>query len=137
MCSINYECFPHITRKEFGENIDEILERVETEQTGFVITDENKNDFFLCPIEWYNRILLAKNKCIVISALRYALGRNTYMPDEIIRFIRNNIELFDRHMLSVMVSDIQTETDDPKLFRREEWIKLSEELSERIEQIPI
>ena len=43
---------PRISRKEFGENIDEILEKVEKENIGYVIHDEGSKDLVLCPARW-------------------------------------------------------------------------------------
>jgi antitoxin component of RelBE/YafQ-DinJ toxin-antitoxin module len=41
-----------ISRMELGEKLDEILDKVDKDNVGFVITDEGKDDLVLCPIRW-------------------------------------------------------------------------------------
>ena len=41
-----------------------------------------------------------------ISALRYAIGRRSYIVDETIEFIMNNPELIDKRTRSVMLNDL-------------------------------
>jgi addiction module RelB/DinJ family antitoxin len=41
-----------ISRIELGEKLDEILDKVDKDNVGFVITDEGKDDLVLCPIRW-------------------------------------------------------------------------------------
>lgn len=42
----------HITSKEFGENMDAILDRVLKEDIALVIDHENKS-YVLCPSRWF------------------------------------------------------------------------------------
>ena len=41
-----------ISRTELGEKLDEILDKVDKDNVGFVITDKGKDDLVLCPIRW-------------------------------------------------------------------------------------
>ena len=68
-----------ISRTELGEKLDEILDKADKDNVGFVITDEGKDDLVLCPIRWMKCIYDDDFGCIVNSALRYAIGRHTYM----------------------------------------------------------
>ena len=34
----------HISRKELGERLDEIIDKIDSENVGFIISDDNKND---------------------------------------------------------------------------------------------
>lgn len=43
-----------ITRQHFADNFDEILEKVEKENVGYVILDnEGKDGQVLCPVKWF------------------------------------------------------------------------------------
>ena len=42
----------HITSKEFGENMDAILERVAKEDVALIIDHEDKS-YVLCPARWF------------------------------------------------------------------------------------
>ena len=63
-----------ISRMELGEKLDEILNKVDNDNVGFVITDEGKDDLVLCPIRWTECIYDDDFGCIINSALRYAIG---------------------------------------------------------------
>lgn len=55
-------------------------------------------------------------KNIVISALRYALGRKTYITKETAEFIRNNPDLIDERVCIVMLRDLGRYFEDRKLW---------------------
>lgn len=43
-----------ITRQQFADNFDEILEKVEKENVGYIILDnEGKDGQVLCPVKWF------------------------------------------------------------------------------------
>ena len=44
---------------------------------------------------------------ICICAVRYALGRETYMPSLVQHFIHRNLNLIDGYSLAVMVRDVK------------------------------
>ena len=48
---------------------------------------------------------------IVISALRYAIGRKTYVTALTCDFIMNNSRIIDRHMKDVMLKDLKVIED--------------------------
>lgn len=45
---------PRITRSLFCENMDDVLAKVNLDNTGIVIYEENKDDLLLCPASWFN-----------------------------------------------------------------------------------
>lgn len=55
-------------------------------------------------------------KDIVISALRYALGRRTYITQETSEFIMNNPNLIDERVCIVMLRDLGRYFEDRKLW---------------------
>lgn len=46
-------------------------------------------------------------RTLVICSLRYSHGRNTYMPSEIIRIVRENIDGFSEDDLSLMKEEAE------------------------------
>ena len=68
---------------------------------------------------------------IVISALRYAIGRKTYVTLSTCDFIMNNSRIIDKHMRDVMLKDLKNLADyydkddcDYKMFIKfKEWLK--------------
>lgn len=70
---------------------------------------------------------------MMISALRYAIGRYTYMPSVTIEYIRYLIPQLSAKTLFVMKRDIDEEIEHCERMGRElymdkEWQKLAEEM---------
>ena len=84
------EDMPRITRQQLCDEFDGILERVEKEKIAFLIEDKRKN-YVLCPASWvevYNDEDFGE---IVNAAVRYSIGRHTYMPGLVHDFVIRNI----------------------------------------------
>ena len=60
----------HITSKEFGENMDAILERVAKENIALIIDHDDKS-YVLCPARWFDVPELTQLEVIVKNAVRY------------------------------------------------------------------
>ena len=70
---------------------------------------------------------------MMISALRYAIGRYTYMPSVTIEYIRYLIPQLSAKTLFAMKRDIDEEIERYQRMKRElymdkEWQKLAEEM---------
>ena len=69
---------------------------------------------------------------IMVSALRYALGRRTYIVGDTCRYIRKYIDGMTQHCKNVMIDDIKRQ----KPFGygdgcdEDDWMSLLEELEE-------
>ena len=117
-----------ISRTELGEKLDEILDKADKDNVGFVITDEGKDDLVLCPIRWMKCIYDDDFGCIVNSALRYAIGRRTYMPSVVMEFVRKYLSVLDSKTICVMIEDIEREAEFETLDKRGDWLKLRDDL---------
>ena len=117
-----------VSRAELGDRLDEILEIVNKDNVGYVITDEGKDDLLLCPVRWFDGIFDDDFGCIVNSALRYAIGRRTYMPSVVMSFIRKHIDVLDSRTISTMISNIEREAEQETLDQRDDWMKLRDDL---------
>ena len=76
---------------------------------------------------------------MMISALRYAIGRYTYMPSVTIEYIRYLIPQLSAKTLYVMKRDIDEEAAryqrmERELYMADEWAKLAEEIRVEYEQ---
>lgn len=65
----------HITSKEFGENMDAILDRVLKEDIALVIDHENKS-YVLCPSRWFEPLESTQMEVMVKNAVRYVAQIN-------------------------------------------------------------
>ena len=76
---------------------------------------------------------------MMISALRYAIGRYTYMPSVTIEYIRYLIPQLSAKTLFIMKRDIDEEIEryqrmERELYMDKEWAKLAEEIRVEYEQ---
>lgn len=123
-----------ISRQHLCDNLDSILETVSLENIGFVITDAGKDDLVLCPASWLSPLVSEGFGCIVNSAVRYSLGRDTYMPDVAVQFILDHMNLLDLRTVTVMYRDIQKALENESLPHRETWVSLMYALETRLKR---
>ena len=76
---------------------------------------------------------------MMISALRYAIGRYTYMPSVTIDYIRYLIPQLSLKTLFIMKRDITEEIEryqrmERELYMAKEWKKLAEEIDDMYEK---
>lgn len=76
---------------------------------------------------------------MLISALRYAIGRYTYMPSVTIEYIRYLIPQLSTKTLFVMKRDIVEEIKryqriEMELYFADEWAKLADEINAEYEK---
>lgn len=118
-----------ITQQDLCNKLDHYFARIDAEDIGFVILDDAGNDkYVLCPVAWMEYQSDKDFGCMIISALRYAIRRSTYMPNIITDFIRRYITILDTNTLKTAIEDIESELacgdiNDPAL-----WSKLKEDL---------
>lgn len=128
------ENMERISRQHLCDNLDSILETVSRENIGFVITDAGRDDLVLCPASWLSPLVSEGFGCIVNSAVRYSLGRDTYMPDVAVQFILDHMNLFDLRTVTVMYRDIQKALENENLPHRETWVSLMYALETRLKR---
>ena len=128
------ENMERISRQHLCDNLDSILETVSRENIGFVITDPGKDDLVLCPASWLSPLVSEGFGCIVNSAVRYSLGRDTYMPDVAVQFILEHMNLLDLRTVTVMYRDIQKALENENLPHRETWVSLMYALETRLKR---
>lgn len=71
---------------------------------------------------------------IVISAVRYALGRKTYIVELTVNYVLNDIEenKLSEHCLTVIKNDIKNARDYGWECDKQQWLKLLNKIKEVI-----
>lgn len=128
------ENMERISKQHLCDNLDSILETVSRKNIGFVITDAGKDDLVLCPASWLSPLVSEGFGCIVNSAVRYSLGRDTYMPGIAVQFILEHMNLLNIRTETVMYRDIQKALEDENLPHRETWVSLMYALETRLKR---
>lgn len=129
------ETMKRVSREELGEKLDELLEIVNKDNVGFVITDEGKDDLVLCPAKWFDVYYDDDFGCIINSAVRYSLGRYTYMPGTTVQFVLRYLMVLDVRTITVMIEDIDRALVDENLPYRDTWMTLKYALEDRLQKI--
>ena len=66
--------------------------------------------------------------CIINSAVRYSLGRYTYMPSTVAEFVLKYLNYLDNKAISVMICDIDEALKNEDLPLRKIWVELKSKL---------
>lgn len=81
---------------------------------------------------------MINNEIIFISAVRYALGRRTYIVGITCEEVRRELPNLSKNCIDVMINDIESQMIFPNGLGDEcdedEWMKLHDELSEEYER---
>ena len=129
------ETMKRVSREDLAEKFDELIETVNKNNVGFVITDKGKDDLVLCPAEWFNVYYDDDFGCIINSAVRYSLGRSSYMPGVTAGFVLKYIMILDTRTITVMIKDIERDLENENLPYRDTWVSLKYALEARLQQI--
>lgn len=126
------EQMKHVTRQEFCDNLDEILEIVNRDNVGYVITDNGKKDLVVCPAKWFDVHFDDDFGCIIYAAVRNALGRASFLPEVVARFTKKYMHVLDERTLYVLIRDIDSMLSDYESPYRDTWISLLNDLKDRL-----
>ena len=129
------ETMKRVSREELAEKLDDLLEVVNKENVGFVITNEGKDDLVLCPAKWFDLYYDDDFGCIINSAVRYSLGRSSYMPSTTVKFVLKYIMVLDVRTITVMIEDINRSLVYEQLPYKDTWLSLKYALEDRLEKI--
>ena len=83
-----------------------------------------------------NTVYISRDfELMMISAMRYAIGRQTYMPSVTIDYIRMLIHKLSANTLYVMERDIREEVEryermGHELYMKREWVGLMNDINE-------
>ena len=108
------------TKKELPAAVDKVREKNEP----IKLSSYNQRDLVICPAEWFNFIFNEDFGCIINSALRYAIGRHTYMPTTISDFVRTYVDVLDVKTINVIIKDLDEALNREELPQRHVWASL-------------
>ena len=114
---MNYEVNPFqdyesITVDELKDQANSLLNLVTEERRPLRVFMNNGKEFLLFPQDLLALICDSDFRLILLSAMRYAMGRNTCMPVVISNYIKHHIQILDDKFLVLAADDIRRHLED-------------------------
>ena len=114
---MNYEVKPFqdcksITIDELKSQTSRLLDHATKERQPLRVSTEDGREFLLFPQEFLAPLCDNDFRLIVLSAMRYAMGRDTYMPLVVTDYIKRHIRLLDDKFLVLAANDIRRHVGD-------------------------
>ena len=114
---MNYEVNPFqdyesITVDELKDQANSLLNLVTEERRPLRVFMNNGKEFLLFPQDLLALICDSDFRLILLSAMRYAMGRNTCMPMVVSDYIKRHIRFLDDKFLALAADDIRRHLED-------------------------
>ena len=114
---MNYEVKPFqdcksVTIDELKSQTHKLLDQATKEHQPLRVAVNDGKEFLLFPQELLAPLCDNDFRLIVLSAMRYAMGRNTYMPLVVTDYIKRHIRLLDDKFLVLAANDIWRHFED-------------------------
>jgi len=98
------ERIPHTA---LPEKLDEMFERIDKEDIAFVITEDGKDKYVLCPYAWFDFTYDEDFGCMITSAIQNELKNSSENVEAVQRFIRNHYNSFTASTLAAAINEIE------------------------------
>ena len=114
---MNYEVNPFqdyesITVDELKDQANSLLNLVTEEQRPLRVCMTNGKEFLLFPQDLLAPICDSDFRLILLSAMRYAMDRNTYMPIVVADYIKRHRQFLDDKFLVLATDDIRRQLEE-------------------------
>ena len=114
---MNYESSPFqdyasISVDDLKDQANSLLNLVTEEQRPLRVFMNNGKEFLLFPQDMLAPISDSDFRLILLSAMRYAMGRKTHMPSVIADYIKLHLPHLDDKFLTLAVGDIRQHLED-------------------------
>ena len=110
--SNTFQDYESITIDELKEQPNNLLDRVTEQQRPLRVCMNNGKEFLLFSQDLLAPICDSDFRLVLLSAMRYAMGRNTYMPAVVSGYIKRHIRFLDDKFLALAADDIRRHLED-------------------------
>lgn len=97
-----------VEQSEISEKLDEYIDRIDKENVGFVITENGKDKYVLCPYWWFEKDFDDDLGSVIISAIRQEIAVSSENMEAVQRFIRNHHRALDDKSLRDAVQELSS-----------------------------
>lgn len=110
--SISFQDYESITVDELKEQTNSLLNLVTEEQRPLRVFMNDGKALLLFPQDLLAPICDSDFRLILLSAMRYAMERNTYMPVVVANYIKRHRQFLDGKFLVLVTDDIRRHIED-------------------------
>ena len=107
-----FQDYASISVDDLKDQSNSLLNLVTEEQRPLRVFMNNGKEFLLFPQDLLALICDSDFRLILLSAMRYAMGRNTCMPMVVADYIKRHIQLLDDKFLVLATDDIRRHLED-------------------------
>ena len=107
-----FQDYASISVDDLKDQANSLLNLVTEEQRPLRVFMNNGKEFFLFPQDMLAPISDSDFRLILLSAMRYAMGRKTHMPSVIADYIKRHLPHLDDKFLTLAADDIQQYHED-------------------------
>ena len=108
----SFQDYESITIDELKNQANSLLNLVTEDQRPLCVCMNNGKEFLLFSQDLLAPICDSDFRLILLSAMRYAMGRNTCMPVVVTDYIKRHIQLLDDKFLALAADDIRRHLED-------------------------
>ncbi|MEF2646834.1 MAG: hypothetical protein U0N32_12090 [Oscillospiraceae bacterium] len=107
-----FQDYASISVDDLKDQSNSLLNLVAEEQRPLRVLMNSGKEFLLFPQDMLAPISDPNFRLILLSAMRYAMGRKTHMPSVIADYIKRHLQLLDDKFLTLAADDIQRYLED-------------------------
>lgn len=107
-----FQDYASISVDDLKDQANSLLNLVTEEQRPLRVFMDNGKEFLLFPQDMLAPISDSDFRLILLSAMRYAMGRKTYMPSVIADYIKRHLPHLDDKFLTLAADDIRQHLED-------------------------
>lgn len=111
----------HITSREFGEKMDDVLERISKEDIALIIDHEDKS-YVLCPARWFELPELKQMETMVKNAVRYVAEVDDSELAETFRMVERLASALSAECVDTLLEIIKSKPSND----RSEWYAMKQ-----------
>ena len=107
-----FDQYESITLNDLKDQTNSLLNLVTEEPRPLRVSMKNGKEFMMFPRDLLAPLYDHDFRLILIAAMRYAMGRSTYMPTVVVDYLKRHIQLLDDKFLALASDDIQRHFED-------------------------
>ena len=107
-----FQDYASISVDDLKDQANSLLNLVTEEQRPLRVFMDNGKECLLFPQDMLAPIFDPDFRLILLSAMRYAMGRKTHMPSVIADYIKRHLQLLDDKFLTLAADDIRQHLED-------------------------